>query len=969
MKVKIAKLLIVCMLFTLVIPLNVLAATATKSITFTMDDSYVNGNIYTTVIGVMANQGKYLVWGKYGNVQTSTDGIDWNLGSSTWSHSSVANDVYAAEGTLSKIVYNDREKKYVGIGQNCYASSTDGTTWQLENSSNNQDTNDLLYAGGKYYTVNDGNGGSIQQSTDGKNWRKLPTGLPSSSYYNLNAITYAQGKYIVVGSNGTVLSSSDGESWSKQTVVLANSYINLMDVIYAGGQYVIVGNYGTVLTSSDGKTWVTRDSGLTGYSNNLRSIGYGNGKYVAVGANKVINSTNGINWSSLSGTSQYGYWNAQVCFDSAGFVATSGSNSIAFSKNGDIWTEKSLKPTQTIDYIDDLQFLNNEYVAVGHGFMTSIDGAIWKKENDEEDIRKISYGNGKYVAIGINKYYQQVIKTSTDGVTWQQKSNDDFYPKDISYGNGKFVLVGADGIILYSVDGNNWTEAASGVTDDLYSLIYANGHFIASGGSTIVVSTDGEKWSKVDSGLSDAPYYNSGFKFAVGNGKVIGVGNSGVILSSTDGTIWTKCKSLTTKSLTGISYGDGLFLAIGDNGTLLSSEDGVTWKAEPRFTSDTLGMIASNGSGFLIGMSPMYNDRLYRSTSTSSGTISVTDIKLDRTTLDILVGQTDLLKAIVTPTNATNKAVTWESSDPDVATVDQDGNVSGVKVGSAVITVTTEDGNKQATCTVNVNAESVKDITSFKVSRQIGDSTIDQTAHTISFHMPADTSVKRLSPTITVSAGTTISPKSKAAKDFTNPVIYTVTAKDGTSEKWTVTCIVDPKSSDKDITGFTVPKQVGSSTIDAMNHTVSFHMAYGTKANKLTPTITVSAGSSISPKSKAAKNFTVPVIYTVTAQDGTSQTWTVTCIVDPESSDKDITGFTVRKQVGSSTIDATEHTISFHMAYGTNVKKLTPTITVSEGATISPKSKAAKNFEEPVIYTVTAQDGTNQIWTVTCVVN
>ena len=639
MKTKVAQFLILCIMFTMVLPLNVLAA---GSMTFEMDNNYANGNsvnldAYTTVIGVMAHEGNYIAWGQYGNVQTSSDGINWTSGSSTWTNSSVASDIYSWEGNLSRIVYNDTEKKYVGIGENCYGSSLDGKTWKFESSSNNPENNDLLYANGKYFIAyNRYGGGGIQQSTDGKNWCTLTTGLPSSSsdynnFYNLNGITYGQGKYIVVGSNGMVLSSSDGESWSNQALELGNDYINLNDVIYAGGQYVIVGNYGTILTSSDGVTWVKQDSGLNGYSNNLRSISYGNDKYVVVGGSKILSSTDGISWSAENSTSQYGNQYDQVCFDSAGFVATgSRSTATAFSKNGVSWTEKSLKSTQTIDNITDLQFLNKEYVAVGHGFMTSLDGVAWRKENETEDFSRISYGNGKYVGIGRGNNYQSVVKTSNDGVTWQlQTVNviDYFSPADISFGNGKFVIVSYDGSILYSVDGANWTQATSGVTSSLNSVVYANGRFIAAGDfGTILSSIDGKNWSKADSGLSSSDNYSSLTDLAVGNGQVIGVGfarvgkypnmsYSGAILSSSDGINWTSRQSGTTKDLTGVCYGNGRFVAIGDEGTVLSSTDGATWETEPRLTRETLGMIASNGSGFLIGMSPYYNNRLFRSTS------------------------------------------------------------------------------------------------------------------------------------------------------------------------------------------------------------------------------------------------------------------------------------------------------------------------------------------------------------------
>ena len=65
------------------------------------------------------------------------------------------------------------------------------------------------------------------------------------------------------------------------------------------------------------------------------------------------------------------------------------------------------------------------------------------------------------------------------------------------------------------------------------------------------------------------------------------------------------------------------------------------------------------------------------------------------------VGETAVLEATVSPSNATNKAVTWTSSDTDIATV-SNGTVTGVKAGSATITVTTADGGKTATCDVTV---------------------------------------------------------------------------------------------------------------------------------------------------------------------------------------------------------------------------------------------------------------------------
>ena len=81
----------------------------------------------------------------------------------------------------------------------------------------------------------------------------------------------------------------------------------------------------------------------------------------------------------------------------------------------------------------------------------------------------------------------------------------------------------------------------------------------------------------------------------------------------------------------------------------------------------------------------------------------VTGVSVTPAQATIRVGNTTTIKAIVTPDDATEKAVTWTSSDDTVATVDSNGVVTGVKVGTATITATTIDGSFTATCEVNVN--------------------------------------------------------------------------------------------------------------------------------------------------------------------------------------------------------------------------------------------------------------------------
>ncbi|MDO4809700.1 MAG: Ig-like domain-containing protein [Eubacteriales bacterium] len=123
-------------------------------------------------------------------------------------------------------------------------------------------------------------------------------------------------------------------------------------------------------------------------------------------------------------------------------------------------------------------------------------------------------------------------------------------------------------------------------------------------------------------------------------------------------------------------------------------------------TSGTPVEAMEGGSNLAVPMDGEYTVTLNLNNSTITVTkvvVPVASVSLDKTEVTITVGDPDeKLTATVAPDNATNKAVTWSSSDESVATVDDEGNVHAVAAGKATITVTTVDGNKTATCTVTV---------------------------------------------------------------------------------------------------------------------------------------------------------------------------------------------------------------------------------------------------------------------------
>lgn len=178
-------------------------------------------------------------------------------------------------------------------------------------------------------------------------------------------------------------------------------------------------------------------------------------------------------------------------------------------------------------------------------------------------------------------------------------------------------------------------------------------------------------------------------------------------------------------------------------------------------------------------------------------------------------------------------------------------------------------------------------ITSFDFNDPLAVGSISQTSNTIVVAVPPSTDVTKLTPSIEISKYATISPSSDTPQDFTNPVAYTVTAQNGSTQKYVVTVNVVSitKSTEKVITSFALsgfsPEIDG--TIDNNAHTVYVVVPDGTDLTKLTPIIEVSDNAAVSPGSGIVQNFTSPVIYTVTDMYGGTQNYTVTVVTESNS--------------------------------------------------------------------------------------
>ncbi|MFY0607029.1 MAG: hypothetical protein JXR10_09955 [Cyclobacteriaceae bacterium] len=247
--------------------------------------------------------------------------------------------------------------------------------------------------------------------------------------------------------------------------------------------------------------------------------------------------------------------------------------------------------------------------------------------------------------------------------------------------------------------------------------------------------------------------------------------------------------------------------------------------------------------------------------------------------------------------------------------------------------------------------------------------------------VPYGTDITALSPSIQISEGATISPASGEEVDFTNPVTYTVTGSYGvTTSELVVSVSIDPNTA-TDIASFSIPGQ-SSSSIDTDNYTIALEMPFGTDLTSLVADFGVSYGATANVgmtdqvSGTTVNDFTSPVTYTITAEDGeTTQDWTVTVTISPNTA-TDITSFSIPGQVAASSIDPDNHTIEVEMPFGTNLTSLDASFELSVGASVKVGSVSqtsgvtSNDFSVPVTYTVTAEDGqTSQDWVVTVTIH
>ena len=289
------------------------------------------------------------------------------------------------------------------------------------------------------------------------------------------------------------------DNWTQRDSGTRNG---LSGICFGNGRFVVVGRDGTILSSTNGGTWATRDSQTTV---NLRDVTHGGNYFVAVGKEStVLTSTNGVHWNKIA--SGFAHYLSGVTWGGQ-FVAMVDNDKVIYSVDGVRWVFRTIV---SYGFCHDATFGAGTYVAVGNdGVIITTNTSpccawISRSSDTTENLRGVTYGETtgqRFVAVGSNG----TIVTSADGEIWTKRdSSTTAALSDVTYGSNTFVAAGLNGTILTSDTGISWTQRSAGINTHLTNVAYGNNTFVAIGSSGGIFQSDFIP-SGGNSGGSDLP--------------------------------------------------------------------------------------------------------------------------------------------------------------------------------------------------------------------------------------------------------------------------------------------------------------------------------------------------------------------------------------------------------------------------------------------------------------------------------
>ena len=319
----------------------------------------------------------------------------------------------------------------------------------------------------------------------------------------------------------------------------------------------------------------------------------------------------------------------------------------------------------------------------------------------------------------------------------------------------------------------------------------------------------------------------------------------------------------------------------------------------------------------------------------------------------------------------------------------QTSGVTAINFSTTVVyTVVAEDGISSQNWTVDVSVEPnfATDILTFSLPGEIGNSIVNSGSHSVVVVLPFGSDISNLIASFTLSPGASatvndVTQNSEVtSNDFRNELIYTITAENGVdSQDWRIQVSIAPNTS-TGILLFSFNEISRPSIIDNDNHTIDVRVVYGTDLTNLIPTFILSEGAEatvggITQVNNVTPNdYTNPLTYTVTAQDGTTtQDWIIT-VRTAENTKAEILEYSFIEQTGPASINNVAKEINIEVTYDADLTDLVASFTLSDNATAKvgvdtqTSGVTSNDFSNVVTYVVTSEDeSTSNIWNVSVI--
>jgi uncharacterized protein YjdB/endoglucanase Acf2 len=326
------------------------------------------------------------------------------------------------------------------------------------------------------------------------------------------------------------------------------------------------------------------------------------------------------------------------------------------------------------------------------------------------------------------------------------------------------------------------TQASyTGTPQPIPGTIDAGNYDTFSGGlGQDIVYFDTDAGNSSGTGFRDPEYVDA--SATPGEGNTAGWINAGEYMEYTVNVANSGTYDVTLRYTSGASGGGGPFWFENNAGSKISSDITVTmndvnWSA---WTNKVVnGVTLTSGTQIIRVRVGNGGFNLGRMTFTyTGGNIPVTSVTVSPTSASKNVGTTQQLTATIAPSNATNKNVTWTTSNASVATVSNTGLVTAVAVGTANITVTTQDGNRTATSAITVTSTnvSVTGVTLSPTSASIAVSGTQQLTATVA---PANATNKNVTWSSNNNSVATVNASGLVTGVAAGSATITVTTQDG----------------------------------------------------------------------------------------------------------------------------------------------------------------------------------------------